>query len=89
MKDRTSETMLPVQINYHGVVGLLQKIKVQKACGPDGISGTILKNCAQVAGMYLKCIFEQSLDTGSIPHDWRQAIVHPVFNGGNPKRPEN
>ena len=39
--------------------------------------------------MYLKCIFEQSLDTGDIPHDWRQAIVHPVFKGGSAKEPGN
>ena len=39
--------------------------------------------------MYLKLIFEQSLDTKDIPHDWRQAIVHPVFKGGSTKQPEN
>ena len=86
---RTSDTMLPVHIDYHGIVGLLKKINVKKACGPDGICGAILKHCAKVVAMFLKCIFDQSLDTGDIPHDWRQAIVHPVFKGGSAKQPEN
>ena len=81
--------MLPVDINYRGVVGLLENIKVQKSCGPDGISGTILKNCAKVVEMFLTLIFRQSLDTGDIPQDWRQALVHPIFKGGNPKLPQN
>ena len=89
VSERTSETMVPVQISYQGIVGLLRNIKVKKAYGPDGISGAILKHCANVSAMYLKCIFEQSLDTGEVPCDWCQAIVHPVFKGGNSKRPEN
>ena len=39
--------------------------------------------------MFLRVIFEQSLGTGDIPQDWCQALVHPVFKGGNPKQPEN
>ena len=86
---RTSETMPPVCIDYNGIVGLLENIKANKASGPDGISGTMLKCCAKVAAMFLKFIFEQSLATGDIPADWRNAIVHPVFKGGNSKQPEN
>ena len=85
----TSEVMQPVVFNYYGIVGLLDKIKVHKACGPDGISGAILKYCANVAAMFLKMIFDQSLQTGDVPQDWSQAVVHPVFKGGNPKQPEN
>ena len=76
-------------VNYNGIVGLLSNIKAHKASGPDGISGTMLKRCAKVAAMFLKFIFEQSIATGDIPADWRNAIVHPVFKGGNSKQPEN
>ena len=73
--------MPPVDIGYHGIVGLLENIQVHKACGPDGICGTLLKRCAKVAAMFLKSIFVQSLNTGDIPEDWRKALVHPVFKG--------
>ena len=86
---RTSETMQLVEINYHGIVGLLEKIQVSKSCGPDGVSGALLKNCAKVAAKFLKIIFEQSLQTGDLPKDWGEALVHPVFKGGNHKKPEN
>ena len=86
---RTSERMPPVDITFYGIVGLLKKIKVQKAGGPDGICGAILKYCAKVAGMFLKHIFDQSLSTGDIPQEWRQALVHPVYKGGNTKQPQN
>ena len=48
IRHRTSETMQPVEINYHGIVGLLEKIQVSKSCGLDGVSGALLKNCAKV-----------------------------------------
>ena len=86
---RTDERMQPVIINYQGVVRLLENIKIHKACGPDGICGTVLKRCAKVAAMFLTFIFDQSLNTGDIPEDWRQALIHPVFKGGSTKRPEN
>ena len=85
----TNDVMPPVIVNFHGVLGLLENIQIHKAAGPDGICGAILKRCAKVAAMFLKFIFEQSLSTGDIPHDWQQALVHPVLKGGNPKRPEN
>ena len=88
-KCRTNEVMSPVKVNFRGVLGLLENIQIHKAAGPDGICGAILKRCAKAAAMFLKIIFEQSLSTGDIPHDWRQALVHPVLKGGNPKRPEN
>ena len=86
---RTPEVMLPVDISYYGIVALLKKIKIHKAGGPDGICGAILKYCAKVVAMFLKYIFEQSLHTGDIPHDWRQAVVHPIFKGGSPTQPGN
>ena len=81
--------MPSVDISYSGIVGLLRKINIHKACGPDGISGAILKFCAEVAGMFLKFIFEQSLDAGDIPQDWSRALVHPVFKGSDKKLPKN
>ena len=86
---RTTEVMPAVDISYHGIVGLLEKIQAHKACGPDGICGALLKRCAKVAAMFLKSIFVQSLNTGDIPEDWRKALVHPVFKGGNTKQAEN
>ena len=86
---RTTEVMPPVDISYNGIVGLLEKIQVHKACGPDGICGALLKRCAKVAAMFLKSIFVQSLNTGDIPDDWRKVLVHPVLKGGNTKQAEN
>ena len=41
---RTSDVMSAVDISYQGIVGLLERIQVHKASGPDGISGAILKH---------------------------------------------
>ena len=43
---RTSETMPPECIDFNVIVGLLENIKAYKASEPDGISGTMLKCCA-------------------------------------------
>ena len=65
--------MPPVEMSYRGILDLLERIEIHDVFGPDGIIGTTLKCCAKIAGMFLKTVVEQLLDTGDIPFDWRQA----------------
>ena len=53
--------------------------------GQDNISNWILKNCASFAYVIAPCItniFQLSLDTGTLPSDWRDANISPVFKKG-------
>ena len=68
---------------------LLRKVNSNKACGPDGIHGKILKNCATSLSIPLSLLFSLSYNTGSIPNEWKMANVVPVHKKGSKDNVEN
>ena len=66
-------------IKTEGVEKLLKNIVTSKACGPDNIPNIILKNCAVQLAPGLRTIFQLSVDSGTLPKDWLNANVSPVF----------
>ena len=72
-----------ITINVKGVENLLSSLKVNKASGPDNIPNMILKTCSKELSPALTNIFQQSLDTGTLPRDWKNANVCPIFKKGN------
>ena len=75
--------MPEIVIKTDGVEKLLRNLSPHKASGPDSLSNTILKNCATELAPVIADIFRQSLDSGSLPSDWRNANIRPVFKKGN------
>ena len=64
------------------VKGFLRQIKPNKAPGPDGISGHILKHCSETLSFPLSILFNKSYRTGNIPDDWKNANVVPIHKKG-------
>ena len=64
-----------LKINATGVKKLLTKLKANKAAGPDGIRPVVLKELADEVSPFLTNIFKVSIETGSIPQDWKEAYV--------------
>ena len=71
------------------VLLILKKLNPNKAPGPDGIHGKVLKNCAQSLAYPLSVLFNLSFSTGCIPPDWKLALVVPVHKKGNKSSVEN
>ena len=86
---RVEESMKNIVIEVKGVEGLLKKINASKASGPDNIPNRILKECATELAPAIAILFQQSLDTGTLPEDWTSANVSPIFKKGDRHRPEN
>ncbi len=50
----------------------LRRVNIRKAAGPDGITGRILRSCAdQLAGLFTS-IFNESLATSVIPTSFKK-----------------
>ena len=60
-----------------------------KACGPDGIHGKILKHCAAGLAHPLSMLFRFSYNSGSLPRDWKVTNVVPVHKKGSKGNVEN
>ena len=81
--------MPKIHITKAGVLKLLLNIKENKATGPDGIPGNLLKICANELADVLTLLFQASLDQGRLPQAWKQAFIVPVFKKGDRGRVEN
>ncbi len=57
---------------------------IRKAAGPDGITGRVLRSCAdQLAGLFTS-IFNESLATSVVPTSFKKSIIIPVPKKINP-----
>ena len=57
-------------------------MKIHKAYGPDGLSDMGLRGCSSEIALILALIYNELLAQGTVPDDWRQANVAPVFKKG-------
>ena len=76
-------------ISHHDVRKLLQNLNSNKAQGPDGIHGMVLKKCAFSIAYPLSLIYNTSYKTGIIPDEWKLAHVVPVHKKGSKALVEN
>jgi hypothetical protein len=54
-----------------------------KSVGPDNIPGDILKMGGEAMIPYLARLLDISINNGTIPGDWKKAIVVPIYKGGD------
>ena len=76
-----------IECDYAVVLAILDSIPVNKACGPDGISARIIRECSKELAVPLVKICQMSLRRGVFPERWKEANVVPVFKKGNVKDP--
>ncbi len=62
----------------------LKRVNVRKAAGPDGITGRVLRSCAdQLAGLFTS-IFNESLATSVVPTSFKKCVIIPVPKNSKP-----
>ena len=68
---------------------LLSNINPHKASGPNNIPCRLLKQLAPELAPCLSSIFLESLNSGLLPQNWKQARIAPAFKKGSTCMPEN
>ena len=76
-------------VTVEGVEKLLHRRNPGKASGPDLIPARLLKECSEDLAPILTTIFNKSLQTGSVPTDWKKANVSAIFKKGQRYDPAN
>ena len=69
------------------VRAVLENIPVNKACGPDGVSARIIRECSDALSVPMAKICRLSIGQGVFPELWKRANVVPVFKKGSVKDP--
>ena len=78
-----------ILVTREGVFKLLSDIKTSKSCGPDNLTGILLKTFSSCIANSLTEIFKYSLTTSSLPDVWKLAKVKPIFKKGDRCKPNN
>ena len=84
--DRKIDT---ITFQQEEVLKLMKGLDVRKAVGPDGISGWVLKECAEELVGPIYDIMKRSLEDGELPLDWKRANIVPIYKGGSREEPLN
>lgn len=79
----------PITVTAHGVQCAIERLPLKTSPGPDGISAKLLKLTKHHSAYILSLIFQQSIDTGCVPDDWRSAFIIPIFKSGDSSLPGN
>ena len=64
--------MPELDISTAGVVKLLSNLNVSKAAGRDSVRHIVLNELNQVIASVITIIFQTSLDSGTVPSDWKR-----------------
>jgi hypothetical protein len=68
-----------IEITENGVFKLLSNLKAQKAAGPNLIPTQLLRGLAPIIAPMLTKLFQASINQGTIPPEWKEANVVPIF----------
>ena len=68
----------------HDVRLMFQRVNTKKAAGPDGITGHVLKTCANQLAPVFTEIFNLSLSKCIIPRCFKQSVIVPVPKKAKP-----
>ena len=74
----TTSRLSSFQISLTEINAIITGLNVKKAHGPDLISANMVKLCGDHLCVPLKIIFENILETGIFPDQWKEANVTPV-----------
>ena len=85
----STPSMPDISISFKGVHKLLSELKIHKTAGPDSISPRLLRKVADSIAPARIRIYQASLDTGTVPTDWRTANIVPIFKKGDKSKASN
>ena len=67
----------------------IRKLDITKSVGPDNINARVLKELHDVIIEPLTLLFNNSLNQGMVPQEWKKALVTPIHKKGNKKLASN
>ena len=89
ISDNTGDTLQDINITLDKVTKLIGSLNESKAAGPDGIHARVLKECKTSVSVALFDIFNKSLAEGTLPTEWKEAHVKPLFKKGSKQKTSN
>lgn len=84
-----NEEINTIQFTKVNILNAIKKMKPSNSSGPDGITVNLLQKLSTSFAGPLEIIFNKSMREGSVPQDWKDAFVVPIFKKGVKASPSN
>ena len=81
--DYSNDQRFDIEFDHERIRKILSNINSNKAYGPDGIHGKLLKNCAAGLAYPLSLLFHSCYNIGTLPREWKLGHVVPIFKKGD------
>ena len=81
--DRSAPFMEDIVVTKEGVTKLLKGLNPSKALGPGEIYPRVQMELTTELGPIFVHLFQQSIDSGEIPKEWKLADIIPLFKKGD------
>ena len=88
MKDQ-QDSYTEIEVNELTVRKKLSKLKTNKSPGMDGMHPRVLRELQDEIAKPISLLINQTLETGSLPQDWRDALVTPIYKKEKKTEPCN
>ena len=75
--------MEEIKVTQDDVQKILQKLKTDKAQGPDGMHPYFLKETSKEVALPLSIIFTKSLESAQVPDEWKKGRITALFKKGS------
>ena len=85
-EDERDEELYHSAISLEEVKAVVDKLKANKAAGPDGICPWMIKNGGDALLQSLLVIFQACWDQARIPNAWRKARIQPLMKHSASRR---
>ncbi len=83
-RQKAADRAVMITVSEDEVWRELKRVNIKKAAGPDGITGRVMRSCAdQLAGLFTS-IFNESLVTSVVPTPFKKSIIIPVPKNSKP-----
>jgi len=84
-----SDRLKDITISVDAVKVRLNKLREDKSPGVDDMSPRLLRMISEEIAYPTTVLFNQSMNEGDVPLDWKLANVTPIFKKGSRNQPEN
>ena len=81
--------MIDFSVRKEQLMKIIKNLDGNKAIGPDGVSGHIIKECREQLIEPIYDIIKCSIETGEVPTEWKRADIIPIHKGGKQDEPLN
>ncbi|CAF0739741.1 unnamed protein product [Brachionus calyciflorus] len=77
------------EVSAEIVIRELKRLDINKSPGADGVHSMLLRECAESLSEVLSIIFTESINARTLPDQWKDAHITPIFKKAQKTDPSN